>query len=70
MAGLSWEDAEDIGLALYEKHPTVDPITVRFTDLHKFVMELEDFDDEPTRSNEGKLERIQMAWYDEYQENQ
>ena len=70
MAGLSWEDAEDIGLALYEKHPTVDPITVRFTDLHKFVMELEDFDDEPTRSNEGKLERFQMAWYDEYQENQ
>ena len=49
MAGLSWEDAEDIGLALFEKHPTVDPITVRFTDLHKFVMELEDFDDEPTR---------------------
>jgi FeS assembly protein IscX len=69
MAGLTWEDAEDIGLALFEKHPSVDPITLRFTDLHRMVTELEDFDDEPTRSTEGKLESIQMAWYDEYQEN-
>jgi FeS assembly protein IscX len=67
---LSWDHAEDIGLALLEKFPGVDPLTVRFTDLHKWVTELEDFDDDPSRSNEAKLERIQMAWYEEWKDNQ
>ena len=61
-----WRDAEDIGIALSEKFPGVDPLTVRFTDLHRWVTELPDFGDEPTASNESTLEKIQMAWLDEY----
>ncbi len=70
MQGLAWDNAEDIALALYEQHPDVDPLTVRFTDLHKWVTQLEDFDDDPAKSSEGKLEAIQMAWHEEYEENQ
>ena len=70
MQGLTWESTEDIALALYEQHPDLDPLTVRFTDLHKWVVKLEDFDDDPSRSTEGKLEAIQMAWHEEYESNQ
>ncbi len=59
---LKWQDAYDIALTLSEKHPDVDPRYVRFTDLHRWVLELEDFDDEPERSGERLLEAIQMAW--------
>jgi FeS assembly protein IscX len=69
MPGLNWDDAEDIAIALSETHPDVDPLTVRFTDLHKWVTELPDFADDPAKSNEGKLEAVQMAWYEEYKEN-
>ena len=62
---LRWDDAEDIGEALEEAHPDVDPLTVRFTDLHKWVCALPDFADEPSASSEGKLERIQMAWLEQ-----
>jgi FeS assembly protein IscX len=62
--------AEDIGIALFAKFPDLDPLTVRFTDLHKLVSELEDFDDDPKASNEAKLEAIQMAWHEEFEENQ
>ena len=65
-----WNDLEDIALALYEEHPDTDPLTVRFTDLHKWVTELEDFEDDPMKSNEGKLEAIQMAWLEEWKDNQ
>jgi FeS assembly protein IscX len=65
---LTWADAEDIGILLHEKHPELDPLTVRFTDLHRWVCELEDFDDDPKASNEKRLEAIQMAWYEEYQD--
>ena len=70
MAGLTWTQAEDIGIELLEKHPDLDPLTVRFTDLHRYVTELEDFDDDPAKSNEAKLEAIQMAWYEEWKEGQ
>jgi len=66
---LSWSQFEDIGIALYEKFPDVDPLKVRFTDLHKWITELEDFDDDPAKSNEAKLEAIQMAWYEEWKDN-
>jgi len=59
---LAWEDAEDIAAELAEAHPEVDPLTVRFTDLRKWVIALPDFRDDPMTSSEGKLERIQMAW--------
>jgi len=69
-AGLDWDNTEDIAIELYEQRPDTDPLTVRFTDLHKWITELEDFEGDPARSTEGKLEAIQMAWYEEYQENQ
>ena len=68
MEKFTWDDAEDIALALFERHPGIDPLSVRFTDLHKWVCELEDFGDDPMKSTEGKLEAIQMAWLDEYQD--
>ena len=66
---MKWIDAEDIGIALAEKFPDLDPLTVRFTDLREKVMALEDFDDDPKSSNEPKLEAIQMAWHEEYQDS-
>lgn len=64
-----WDDAEEIGIRLAEKFPETDPLTVRFTDLHKWVTGLEGFTGDPKLSNEGKLEAIQMAWHEEYQDN-
>jgi FeS assembly protein IscX len=59
---LTWDDAEDIAEALAAAHADIDPLGVRFTDLHRWVCELPDFADDPKASSEGKLERIQMAW--------
>jgi FeS assembly protein IscX len=63
--GLKWTDTLDIAIALDEAHPDVDPQLIRFTDLHAWVCELDDFDDDPDRSGEKILEAIQMAWMDE-----
>ena len=69
MAGsLTWDDAEDIAERLAEQHPTVDPLSVRFTELHRWIVELPDFADDPKESSEGKLERIQMAWLEAREE--
>ena len=67
---LTWDDAEGIALALLEKFPDTDPLSVRFTDLHKWVTELEGFAGDPKGSNEGKLEQIQMAWLEERKDAQ
>ncbi|HEV2290066.1 MAG TPA: Fe-S cluster assembly protein IscX [Candidatus Acidoferrales bacterium] len=66
---LDWDNAEEIGIRMAEKFPDVDPLTVRFTDLRKWVIELDGFAGDANASNEGKLEAIQMAWHEEYQEN-
>ena len=63
---MTWRDYEDLGIALSEAHPDLDPLTVRFTDLRRWVTELSDFSDDPKASNEKILEAIQMAWLDEY----
>ena len=63
---MKWIDAEDIAIALVEKFPDVDPLTIRFTDLRERVLALETFDDDPKTSNEPKLEAIQMAWLEEW----
>ncbi len=65
---LGWHDSEEIALLLLEKYPKTDPLTVRFTELHKMVTELPGFEDDPKKSNEAILEAIQMAWHEEYQD--
>ncbi len=67
--GLTWDDAEELAIELADAHEGVDPLTVRFTDLHRMVTELDEFDDDPKASTEGKLEAIQMAWLEEFQES-
>ncbi len=65
-----WDDAEEIGIQLAEKFPDTDPLTIRFTDLHKWIVGLEGFSGDPAQSSEGKLEAVQMAWYEEYKDRQ
>ncbi len=67
---MTWNSFDDIAIALYEAHPDIDPLSVRFTDLHRMVTELEGFEDDPHKSNEAKLEAIQMAWLEEWKDNQ
>jgi FeS assembly protein IscX len=64
MARLTWSDADEIGYRLSEKLPDIDPLSVRFSDLHTYVVELDGFDDDPKTSTEGLLEAIQMRWQD------
>ncbi len=62
---MKWTDVRDIAIALAEKFPDVDPQYVRFTDLHRWVTELDGFADDPNASGEKILEAIQMTWMDE-----
>jgi FeS assembly protein IscX len=62
---MRWTDVREIAIALEEKHPEVDNVNLRFTDLHKWVCALDGFADDPKKSNEKILEAIQMAWIDE-----
>ncbi len=61
-----WDNAEEIGIQLADKFPGKDPLSARFTELHKWIVELTGFTGDPKLSNEGKLEAIQMAWLEEY----
>ncbi|HEX5010202.1 MAG TPA: Fe-S cluster assembly protein IscX [Planctomycetota bacterium] len=65
---LQWTDVTDIGILLAEKHPEIDPLSVRFTDLHAMVMALPGFAGDPKKSGEKILEAIQMAWVDEVED--
>ena len=65
---LYWDMPEDIAEQLFETQPDTDPLSIRFTDLLRWVTELEDFSDDPQDSSEGKLEAIQMAWLEIYKE--
>ena len=62
---MKWTDISQIAIELAEAHPEIDPKTVRFTDLHNWILELEDFDDDHNHGGEKILEAIQMAWIDE-----
>ena len=62
---MKWIDTIRIAEALHDKFPDVDPLTIRFTDLHNWVVELDEFDDDPHRGGEKVLEAIQMAWIEE-----
>ena len=61
-----WSDSEEIALALLEAHPEVDPLSVRFTDLHQWIIQLEGFIGDPKKSSEGLMEAIQMTWHEEW----
>ena len=67
---MTWHDSRDIGEKLFEQYDTINPLTVRFTDLHKWVLNLEGFTGKPNESNEKLLEAIQMAWSEEFQDRQ
>ncbi|MCL4166381.1 UNVERIFIED_CONTAM: hypothetical protein GTU68_022239 [Idotea baltica] len=60
-----WTDVYDIAADLEDAHPDVDPMQVNFVDLRKWVMDLEEFDDDATRCGEKILEAIQAAWIEE-----
>ena len=62
---MKWTDTLDIAIALYDKYPDLDPAGIRFTDLHRWVIELDGFADDPDRSGEKILEAIQQAWIEE-----
>jgi FeS assembly protein IscX len=62
---MKWTDTLEIAIQLLDAHPEIDPKTIRFTDLHRWVTELPEFDDDASRSGEKILEAIQMAWIDE-----
>lgn len=65
---MTWQDYRDIGEKLFEQYDTLNPLTVRFTDLHKWVLNIEGFEGKPDGSNEKILEAIQMAWYEEWKD--
>ncbi|KLN46698.1 hypothetical protein AAY77_06660, partial [Providencia rettgeri] len=64
---LKWSNSREIGEALYDAFPDVDPKTVRFTDMHQWICDLEEFDDDPQKSNEKILEAILLVWLDEFE---
>ena len=70
MPKIHWNDVEDIAIGLSETFPEIDPLTVRFTDLLAMIQQVPDFVGDVSESNEGKLEAVQMAWLDEYKDQQ
>jgi len=66
---LRWQDTEEIAVRLLETHPEIDPLSVRFTDMHTWITALPEFRDDPKKSNEKILEAIQMAWHEEYKDS-
>ena len=65
---MKWTDVQDIAWALYDRDPDLNPVTVRFTDMHQWICELEEFDDDPEGSNESILEAILLKWIEEYEQ--
>jgi FeS assembly protein IscX len=66
--GITWTDFRELGEMLFEKYDTLDPLTVRFTDMRMWILDLENFEGKPDDSNEKLLEAIQMAWYEEWKD--
>ena len=66
---LKWTDSRHIAEEIYDEHPEVHPLSVRFTDLHKWITDLDDFTDDSEGSSEGILESIQLIWYQEWKED-
>ena len=66
---LNWNNTREIAEELYDERPDTHPLSIRFTDLHQWIMELEDFEGDAQDSSEGHLEAIQMIWYEEWKED-
>jgi FeS assembly protein IscX len=64
---MKWTDIQSIAEELYDTKSEIDPKTIRFTDLHQWVLDLKDFDDDPNKCGEKILEAIQLAWIEEYE---
>jgi FeS assembly protein IscX len=62
---MRWTDINEIAIELDEAHPDIDPMSIRFTELMGWVLELDGFDDDPKHCGERILEAIQMAWMEE-----
>ena len=65
---IGWKDAGEIGIQLQERHPEIEPYTVRFTDLHRYVLDIPGFKGDPAKSTEPLLEAIQAAWNEEWED--
>ncbi|MCG8420528.1 MAG: Fe-S cluster assembly protein IscX [Proteobacteria bacterium] len=65
---MKWTDTREIAIQLADKFPDVEPLSIRFTDLHRWICELDGFDDDPNRSSEKILEAVQMMWLDEVED--
>ncbi len=65
---IEWKDSEEIAIQLQEKYPELEPYSVRFTDLHRYITELPGFIGDPLKSTEPMLEAIQQKWYEEYED--
>lgn len=59
---LKWTDTLEIAIALAELYPDQDPALINFVDLHRSILKLSEFSDDPARSGEKILEAIQAAW--------
>ncbi|TDQ59685.1 FeS assembly protein IscX [Mesocricetibacter intestinalis] len=64
---MKWQDSQQIAEALYDRYPDIDPKSVRFTDMHRWICALEEFDDDPEKSNEKILEAVLLKWLDEFE---
>ena len=62
---MKWTDTQLIAEELFDRHPEIDPKTVRFTQLRQLILDLPEFDDDPQRCGERILEAVQQAWIDE-----
>ncbi|POA26601.1 Fe-S cluster assembly protein IscX [Pseudomonas sp. RSB 5.4] len=60
-----WNDVQRIAEELAEAKPDVDPLSVNFVDLQRWIMELPDFDNTSGRVGEKVLEAVQALWIDE-----
>ncbi len=67
---MRWDDFEEIGIALYQAYPEIDPLSVRFTDLLRMITSLPDFEGNAEEANEARLEGTQMAWLEEFRDHQ
>ncbi len=62
---LKWVDSLEIAIELDETYPDVDPKSVNFVDLRQWILDLDDFNDDPEHSGERILEAVQLAWMEE-----